>query len=215
MKSMPSVFAALALTGVSLALGAPSLAAGTVAAGAGKVATCLACHGMNGNSLNGQWPNLAGQNAAYIEEQMKLLRDGKRPNPVMMPQAQQLSDQDIADVAAYYAAQTPTGLEADPSYWQAGANLYRSGDPKRSVPACIACHGPLGAGNPAAGYPALRAQHSVYVVKQLGDYAAETRYRDAAGNIAQSRNGAMMVTIAKRLSAEDIRNVASYLQGMR
>jgi cytochrome c553 len=215
MKSTPSVFAALVVTGVALTLSAPSRAAGSAGAGAGKVATCLACHGMNGNSVNSLWPNLAGQNAAYTEEQLQLLREGKRPNPVMMPQAQQLSDQDIADIATYYAAQTPTGLEADPSYWQAGQNLYRGGDAKRGIPACIACHGPLGAGNPAAGYPALRAQHSVYVVKQLGDYAAQTRYRDAAGNIAQSRNGAMMVTIAKRLSAEDIRNVASYLQGIR
>ncbi|HEX7416860.1 MAG TPA: c-type cytochrome [Steroidobacteraceae bacterium] len=212
---MPSLFAAWALAGVCLALGSPSLAAGSAQAGAGKVAACLACHGMNGNSLNGQWPNLAGQNAAYIEEQLQLLRAGKRPNPLMMPMAQQLSDQDIADIAAYYAAQVPAGLEADPSYWQAGEKLYRSGDMKRSIPACMACHGPLGRGNPAAGYPALRAQQSVYVVKQLGDYAAETRYRNASGTVLQSRNSVMMVTIAKRLAPEDIRDVASYLQGMR
>jgi len=188
---------------------------GSVEEGASKAATCVACHGMNGNSVNPEWPNLAGQSAVYIAEQLKLFRAGVRTDPVMQPLAVGLSDDDIADLAVYFAAQTPSGLEADPSYWEAGAALYRSGDAARGIPACIACHGPVGRGNPAAGYPALRAQHSGYTVKQLNAYANGTRYEEKADSPITSRNGAMMVTIAQRLTPEDIRNVASYLQGMR
>jgi len=120
-------------------------------------------------------------------------------------------------VAAYFSQQTPSGLEADPSYWKAGETLYKSGDTSRSIPACAACHGPAGQGNAGSGYPSLRAQHSVYTVKQLQDYLTKNRYRDAAdpNTIHATRNSAMMTTIAARLTPEDIRNLASYLQGLR
>jgi cytochrome c553 len=187
---------------------------GKAAAGATKSAICSSCHGQNGNSVNPEWPRLAGQSAVYIAEQLRLFRSGVRDNPVMKPLAATLSDQDIGDLAVYYEAQTPTGLEADPSYWQAGEALYLRGDRAHEIPACVACHGPVGRGNLAAGYPALRAQQAVYVVKQLNDYASGTRY--SAANAAQaSRNGVMMLTLAKRLTPEQIRDVASYLQGMR
>lgn len=193
----------------------PAVAKGSAEAGATKAATCMACHGVNGNSVNPEWPSLAGQNASYIGEQLKLYRANKRLNPNMNPQVAALTDEDIADLAAYYATQTPTGLEADPSYWKAGEKLYRAGDAKRAIPACQACHGPVGRGNPGAGFPSVRAQHSVYTVKQLNDYVSQNRYRDADGKVQKSRNGQMMVDIAKRLSAEDIRDLASYIQGMR
>jgi cytochrome c553 len=112
----------------------------------------------------------------------------------------------MADLGAYFDSLVNTGLEADPSYWQAGEKLYRGGDAVRGIPACMACHGPTGQGNSAAKFPALRGQHSVYVVKQLNDYASGAR--------ATGPNG-IMQTIAKRLSSEDMRNVAAYLQGMR
>jgi cytochrome c553 len=187
---------------------------GRAASGEAKAALCAACHGPNGNSVNPEWPRLAGQSAVYISEQLRLFRSGVRNNPIMKPLAESLSDQDISDLAVYYQAQTPSGLEADPSYWKAGEALYVSGDAERGVPACVACHGPVGRGNLAAGYPALRAQQSVYVVKQLNDYASGARY--SRPNPAQaSRNGVMMLTLAKRLTPEEIRDVASYLQGMR
>ena len=187
---------------------------GTVAAGATKSAVCSACHGPNGNSANPDWPRLAGQSAVYIAEQLRMFREGTRNNPIMKPLAGTLSDQDISDLAVYYQAQTVTGLEADPSFWKAGSYLYRRGDKARNIPACIACHGPVGRGNLAAGYPSLRAQESVYVVKQLNDYASGARY--VGTNVATvDPNSAMMLTIAKRLTPEDIRNVASYVQGMR
>ncbi len=131
----------------------PAAAKGSAEAGATKAATCMACHGVNGNSVNPEWPSLAGQNAAYIAEQIRLFKANKRLNPNMNPQAAALTDEDIADLAAYYATQTPTGLEADPSYWKAGEKLYRAGDAKRAIPACQACHGPVGRGNPGAGFP--------------------------------------------------------------
>ncbi len=190
---------------------------GSADAGASKAAVCTACHGVNGNSSNPEWPNLAGQNAVYIREQLGMFKAKKRNNPVMQPIVDPLTDQDMADLAAFFAAQTPTGLEADPSYWKAGEALYRAGDPARSIPACVACHGPAGQGNAGAGYPALRAQHSVYTVKQLQDYLTKNRYRDAANpeKVNATRNSAMMTTIAARLSPEDIRNLASYVQGLR
>ena len=187
---------------------------GKVEAGATKSAVCSACHGPNGNSVAPDWPRLAGQSAIYIAGQLRLFRSGVRNNPVMMPLASALSDQDIDDLAVYYEAQTPAGLEADPSYWKAGAALYQSGDTAHDIPGCIACHGPVGRGNLAAGYPALRAQQSVYVVKQLNDYANGTRYT-GPNPAAASRNSIMMFTIAKQLSPEQMRDVASYLQGMR
>jgi cytochrome c553 len=216
--------AVLAATLTALAsLAAPSFAAETAApvkgsaeAGAAKAATCLACHGTNGNSVNPEWPVIAGQNANYLAEQITLIRDGKRVNALMQPMVKGLATQDIADLAAYFSAQTPVGHEADAATWQAGEKLYRGGDTARGIPACMACHGPIGRGNPAAGYPALRAQYGVYTVKQLTDYASDARYtKDAKGHVQAGPNSQMMLTVAARLSADDRRNLASYIQGMR
>jgi cytochrome c553 len=193
----------------------PDFEGGKADAGAAKAAVCAACHGMGGNSQNPEWPNLAGQSPAYVAEQLHLFKTDVRVNPIMKPIIAPLTDDDFDDLAVYYATQTPAGLEADPSYWKAGEKLYRKGDPAREIPACAACHGPLGRGNLAAGYPALRAQHSVYTVKQLNDYAKDTRYPGAAAGKPATPNAGIMSTIAKRLTPEDIRDVASYLQGMR
>jgi cytochrome c553 len=188
---------------------------GTVQGGTAKAAVCFGCHGPNGNSTNPAWPTLAGQSAIYVAEQLRLFRSKVRDNPVMTALAVPLSDADIDDLAVYFAAQTPSGLEADPSYWQAGQLIYQRGDKSRAIPACIACHGPLGRGNLAAGYPALRAQQSGYTIKQLNDYSQGTRYAGATAAQPASPNGYIMATIAKRLTAEDIRNLASYVQGLR
>jgi len=207
------VFAAFAASSASAA----DAVKGSAEAGATKAAVCTACHGVNGNSTNPEWPNLAGQNAAYVREQLAMFKARKRNNPVMQPIVDPMTEQDFADVAEYFATQTPTGGEADPSYWKAGEQLYKAGDVSRNIPACTACHGPAGQGNAGAGYPALRAQHSVYTVKQLQDYLTKNRYRDGndANTVNATRNSAMMTTIASRLTPEDIRNVASFLQGLR
>jgi cytochrome c553 len=188
---------------------------GSLQNGAGKAAVCFGCHGPNGNSTNPAWPALAGQSAIYVAEQLRLFRSKVRDNPVMTALAAPLSDSDIDDLAVFFAAQTPAGLEADPSYWRAGQRVYLRGDKNRAIPACVACHGPVGRGNLAAGYPALRAQQSGYTMKQLNDYAAGHRYSGASAANPPSPNGYMMATIAKRLTPEDIRNLASYVQGLR
>jgi cytochrome c553 len=204
--------------GIAWGAAPPTLAAGSAEAGATKATVCQACHGPNGNSVNPQWPSLAGQNAVYIETQLRQFHGKTRVDPtgLMPPQAAALSEQDILDLAAYFSLQTPTGLEADPSYWQAGEKLYRSGDPARQLPACMACHGPVARGVPSAGYPQLRAQHAEYLIQQLTQYAADGRYtRDSKGQSAGGPNNAIMHTIASLLTPQDIRNLASYVQGVR
>jgi cytochrome c553 len=190
----------------SVILSHAALSAGNPESGAAKVVVCTACHGSNGNSINPEWPSLAGLGADYIAEQLQNFKDGKRANPIMMPMAAALTPDDMADIGAYFDAQVNTGLEADPSYWQAGEKLYRGGDKARGIPACLACHGPTGRGNEPAKFPALHGQHSVYVVKQLTDYASGARTTGPNG---------IMPTIAKRLSADDMRNLGSYVQGLR
>ncbi len=179
---------------------------GDAAAGAQKAAVCGACHGADGNSFNPEWPSLAGQHASYIAAQLALFKDGVRNNPLMTPMAMPLTVQDMADLGAYFAAQPATGLAADPSNYRAGETLYRGGDRGRGLPACITCHGPQGKGNAPAQYPAIHGQHAAYSYAQLQAYAAGTR-KPVANDIMQ--------LIAARLSDEEMRAVASYMQGLR
>jgi cytochrome c553 len=202
---MKNWIAAIALIPLFAAGPAPA-ATGDAAAGAQKAAVCGACHGMNGNSVNPEWPNLAGQHESYIAAQLALFKQGVRNNVIMAPNAMLLGDQDMADLAAYFSQQPLQGLEADPSLYAAGGALYRSGDAARGLPACMACHGPAGKGNGPARYPALRSQHSLYTYGQLKAYASGER--KAVGND-------MMQVIAAKLSDEEMRALASYLQGLR
>jgi cytochrome c553 len=184
----------------------PAMSLGDAQAGAAKAIVCQACHGPKGNSVNGQWPSLAGLGAGYIAEQLANFKSGKRNNAIMMPMAMALSPQDMSDLAAYFNSQVNTGLEADPSFWQAGQKLYRGGDATHGIPACEACHGPAGLGNEPAKFPALRGQHSEYVVSTLHEYAS-------GGRTTGPNN--IMPTIAKRLSDDQIRDLASFVQGLR
>jgi cytochrome c553 len=195
---------AATLSGAIVSISAFS--ASSIEAGAAKAVVCQACHGANGNSSNPEWPSLAGIGADYIADQLKNFKEGKRQNPVMMPMAMPLTPDDMTNLGAYFDSLVNTGLEADPSYWKPGEKLYRGGDQARAIPACMACHGPTGRGNVPAKFPALRGQQSVYVMKQLNDYATGARPTGPNG---------IMQTIAKRLSADDVRNLASYVQGLR
>jgi cytochrome c553 len=185
---------------------AASAQAGDAAAGAGKAAVCAACHGANGSSINPEWPNLAGQHESYIAEQLALFKNATRTDPLISPMAAALTEADMQDLGAHFAKQTPGGLEADPSTWKAGEKLYRGGDAKRGLPACIACHGPQGKGNAPAKYPALRAQHGVYAYNQLIAFANGTR---------KTPGNDIMQVIAEKLTDEEMRALASYLQGLR
>ena len=199
--------AALGTGRSSLGWSGSGAAAGNKEAGQAKSATCMACHGMDGNSANPEWPNLAGQHASYIVKQLKHFKAGERNNPLMMPMAMMLSDQDMEDLAAYFSSQTPrpTG-ETEPSKLKLGERVYRAGNADRGVPACAGCHGPPG---PASRAPPTRAS------------AASTR-RTPRCSCAPTRSGAratdpnaMMRTVAAKLSDEEIDAVASYLQGLR
>jgi cytochrome c553 len=207
----------LATLAAAPALGAdaPAAVVGDAKAGATKAAVCGACHGITGNSVNPEWPNLAGQHHEYIVEQLHLFKGMVRTNPIMQAQAVALSEQDMADVAAYMEQQTLTGGEADPATVEVAQKLYRGGDAKRGIPACSACHGPNGLGNGPAKWPQIRAQHSTYVYTQLKNYAAKQRYVAQAGQPAPPPQAEMMYTVASRLTDDEMKALAGYLQGLR
>jgi cytochrome c553 len=184
-----------------------NVGAGSAEKGQAKAAPCVACHGVNGNSVNPEWPNLAGQHASYIKRQLAAFKNDARQNPLMTPMAKPLSDEDMADVGAYFSAQALTAnLEADASKVSLGEKLYRGGDAQKGVPACAACHGPRGNGNPAAGYASLRGQHATYTAAQLKAYRAGTRQTDP---------NQMMRNVAANMTDEQIDAVAAYIQGLR
>ena len=198
---------------LTLMLGGPWIALpaqaqeGSVEAGRTKSVTCAACHGVDGNSVTPDWPMLAGQHASYIARQLRAFKNGERSDVTMKPFADLLSDQDILDVAAYFAAQTPTPKGADPALVNLGQQIYRGGVPERGIAACIACHGPEGTGNPLAAYPRISGQHAAYTTKQLNSYASGDRRSDVEMN-------QMMRNIAGLLFEDEIRALASYVQGL-
>jgi cytochrome c553 len=196
--------AALAGTEVS----ADSLVDGDAEAGKSKATPCSACHGAQGHSLSPLWPNLAGQGAPYIVAQLTAFKDGTRKDPLMTPQAMNLSDEDIADLAVYYES-LPAAAQAvaDADLIDRAEAIWRGGNQAEGVAACLACHGPTGRGNPAAAYPALSGQHAQYSAKQLRDYASGARMSDGKTRI--------MRDIAERLSQDDIQALASYVQGLK
>ena len=180
-------------------------AAGDPAAGKAKTAVCTACHGNGGVSTNPIWPNLAGQHAQYIAKQLHDFKDQKRTNPQMSPMAVSLTNQDIQDLGAYYASQKSATGDASPKNLAAGEKLYRAGNPETGVVACMACHGPDGAGNPAAKYPLLSGQHSAYIVSTLMAFKSETRANDEKS---------IMRIIAGDMTNAEIEAVANYIQGL-
>ena len=182
-------------------------ASGDPEAGKLKAVTCGACHGADGNSSVPTWPSIAGQNEAYLVETLKAFRAGMRPDAGMTAQAMLLAEEDIADVAAYFAAQKPVYRTADPKFVDLGERLYRGGDIDNNISACVACHGPGGRGNPAAGYPALAGQHAMYTAKQLNDYKSQARTSDGDTQI--------MRNITARLTQEEIEALSAYIQGLR
>jgi len=191
----------LALVGAQAAIAAD----GDIEAGRTKSATCSACHGADGNSVNAEWPKLAGQNAKYLVRQLVNFKEGHRNNALMNPMAATLTEQDMADLGAYYANQTPTIGQADPALAELGERIYRGGNADSGVPACMACHAPDGVGNPGAGYPALRGQHATYTAKQLNDYREEARLGPGSE---------LMKTISLRLTPREIEAVSNYIQGL-
>ncbi len=170
--------------------------------------SCAACHGDNGISVNPVWPKLAGQNPKYLASQLYEFRkgaDGNRNNAVMYGIAMTLSDSDIEDLSAYYASlKSNVGLTQD-KYLELGRNIYRGGNMDIKIQACISCHGPNGQGNYAAAIPMLSGQHSQYTYQQLKNFQSSMRSNDY---------NKMMRNIVHRMTDEEMKAVASYIQGL-
>ena len=200
-KLIVSLLLTLGITGIAHA-------AGDATAGQAKAAVCGACHGPDGNSPAPNFPKLAGQGERYLAKQMREIKDGKRVVLEMTGLLANSSDQDIADIAAYFASQKGSVGAADPKLVARGEKLFRGGDLDKGLPACTGCHSPNGAGNAAAGFPHLSGQHAAYIAKQLTDFRKEDAGRANDGDAMTMR------TIARKLSDEDIAAISSYIQGL-
>lgn len=210
---------ALALAGTSNMLHAE----GNDKAGKEKSAACIGCHGEHGNSMVSTFPKLAQQHSSYLIKQLHAFKDGTRKDPMMSAMAMSLSDQDIADIAAYYSEQKisqnsapvldtdddkPAAKSEDAvqAMMAQGSDLYRNGDLTREVSACIACHGPSGEGNKPAAFPSLKSQHADYLIKTLSDFKSGARSNNPDN---------MMHMIAKKMTIEEIKAVAYRISMMK
>ena len=203
-KLLVSLLLTLGVTGVAQAAGTALV--GDAAAGQAKTAVCGACHGPDGNSMAPNFPKLAGQGDRYLLKQLHDIKDGKRTVLEMTGLLANLNDQDLADIAAYYASQKNTVGAADPALVERGQALFRGGDVEKGLPACTGCHSPDGQGNAPAGFPHLGGQHASYIEKQLTDFREGDRTNDGDTMIMRG--------IAAKLSNKDIKALASYIQGL-
>ena len=198
-KVLVSLLLTLGLTGFAHA-------AGNAEAGQGKVVMCGACHAADGNSAAPNFPKLAGQGERYLLKQLKDIKSGARPIVEMTGLLDNLSDQDLQDIAAYFSSQQMSVGAADPKLVVRGGELFRGGKLAEGMPACTGCHSPNGAGLDAAGYPQLGGQHATYIAKQLTDFREGNRTNDGDSRIMRS--------IAAKLSNKDIEAVSSFIQGL-
>lgn len=189
-------------------------------AGATQAGACAACHGLDGNGTDPAiYPRIAGHSERYIARQLALFKSGERANAIMQPYAAPLSAQDMRDLGAYFATQesgagiaddgeVAEGPYAGMKFYAVGEQLFRNGDVARGIPACMACHGPAGAGNPGPPYPHVAGQQAWYSARRLQEYrAGETLERDRTQfNI--------MAAVAEPLTDQEISALASYMQGL-
>ena len=185
-----------------------ALAEEDAATGGADPSVCAACHGADGNSSVPQWPKIAGQHRQYLVRHQLLIQSGERPVPEMMPIVAGMTEEDFETLADYFAEQQLRPGVADESLVDAGQQLYRAGNPETNVPACMACHGPAGAGDPLSGYPRLSGQHALYTANML------RKYRDGVQWGEEDSQSKVMVGVAAELTDEEIEAVASYLEGL-
>ena len=199
-------------------------AEGNISAGKEKAAACVSCHGDNGNSLVSTFPKLAQQHSSYLIKQLQSFKDGTRKNPMMSSIAMGLTDDDMVDIAAYYAEQEVSanqlpvlddedegekkadGKNTIQSIIAQGSDLYRNGDLTREVSACIACHGPFGEGNKPAAFPLIKSKHADYLIKTLTDFKTDLRSNNPEN---------MMHMIAKKMTDEEIKAVSYRISMMK
>jgi cytochrome c553 len=195
-----AVFAHVAAAATAAAPAAkPDLAKGQAIA-----QVCAACHTADGSRGSPANPILAGQHPEYLVKQLTEFKAGKRNNAIMKGFASTLSDDDMMNVAAFYASKSAKpGFAKDKALVTLGEKIYRGGIADKAVPACAACHGPSGAGLPAQ-YPRMGGQHGDYTEAQLVAFRGGLR-----------ANSPQMMTIAARLSDREIKAVADYITGLR
>ncbi|MCW4455600.1 c-type cytochrome [Flavobacterium sp. MXW15] len=195
---------------------------GDAEAGQAKAAACAACHSADGNSTVEMYPRIAGQSERYAARQMALIASGQRSSgaaAAMVPFVQNLTAQDMRDIGAFFATQKAGAGIADDSvvaegpyegmkFYEIGQKLYRGGDASRGIPACLACHGPTGAGNPGPAYPHIGGQYAAYTTQRLQEYQAGTTQEDDPAHFQ------IMAQVAKSLTPEEIQALSSYLQGL-
>ena len=201
---------------IALFFSAPVWAGGDAAAGKLKTASCAGCHGQDGNSAIASFPKIAGLGEKYLTAQLRHIKAGERVIVEMTGLLDYMSDQDLQDMAAYYNSKkiqisgakeiTLTGINDPEKVLEMGENLYRAGNLKTGVAACIACHSPSGKGNGPAGYPALGGQYAEYTEKQL------LAYRNGERN--SGANAKIMQGVAMALSDKEIKALANYISGL-
>lgn len=202
-----AIFVSLLLMFAASAVVAAPLVDGKVKAGKKKSAVCAACHGATGNSASAQFPKLADQSAQYIYDQLKLFKSGARNDAIMSAQAAALGEQDMKDLAVYFAAQEiKPGVVQNLKLAQQGAKIYHGGAPEFDVPACSGCHGPAGLGNPAAAYPRISGQHAEYIFKELEAYRNGERSGYPKAEIMES--------VTRGLSQEQMKALAAYVSAL-
>jgi len=192
---------------------------GDAKAGQAKAGACAACHGLDGNAADPQYPKLAGQHELYLARQLALFKSGERVNPIMQGMAAPLSNQDMRDIGAFFATQAAAAGVADDtpiaagenqglSFYQVGERIWRGGKQAAGVPACQACHGPAGRGIPGPTYPSIGGQHAGYSATQL------KFFRDGGVWGKEDRARGEMAAIARNLSDEEIQGLATYIEGL-
>lgn len=191
-----------------------AMAAGDATAGQNKTAACAACHSADGNSAVATFPKIAGLGEKYLLKQLQDIKSGERKIPEMTGQLDALSDQDLADIAAYYNAQKRQLSGSKEVKLDLGEKIYRGGNIETGVAACIGCHSPAGNGNGPAGYPALGGQFSGYIAKQLR--AFRTAAHDLEDPAGRSNDGEAQVMrgVAARMTDQEIDAVANYIAGL-
>ncbi|GAM54644.1 cytochrome c4 [Vibrio ishigakensis] len=196
----------------SVLVSCSAMASGNIEAGKAKSETCAACHGVDGNSMITTYPKLAGQHAKYLEKQLKDLKLGAtsggkqgRWDPAMSAMALPLSEEDMADISAYYASLPISENTTPENVVEQGRELYLAGDAERGITACVACHGPRGNGTSLSGFPKISGQHADYIKASLQKFASAERNNDLNG---------MMHDIAKKLTEEEMDVLSKYVGGL-
>ena len=189
------------------ALSLPTFAEGDPARGKELSGTCVACHSEDGNSIAGAFPSIAGQQPKYLLKQMIEIQTGDRAAPLMTGILDNMSEQDLADLAAFYGDQAAKGGAAKPELAELGESIYRAGVPRKGIAACTACHSPDGSGNDSAKFPALAGQWPEYTAAQLKAFRSGDRQNDG--------DGRMMRIVAMDLSDDEIDAVSNYLYGLK